>query len=318
MTFPITTQSCCFTHLADWTATINAAWKRRWGPTTNPGFCFRGADNSSFDLNPSLLRQPYPTDLAALAICENNLWTEFRLRSRPLLGRQVRDAWEALLIMQQHGFPTRLLDWTRSLAVAAHFAVRDLDSSADGAIWMMAGIHLMELRGSRGAWRTAIGDPALDPMALRENADDLDAFCRQLPVPLSPDHLVPRIAAQRSVYTLHSFARDALERLAESDLKQHGDACFLHKITIPVSCKGAFRHELPVVAGVSEETLFPDLDGFARDFAAEWKTISAESSEDRPHPQHLFEHPPVRHRFPAPSRTRRSASDRNGPEREET
>jgi hypothetical protein len=55
------------------------------------------------------------------------------------------------------------------------------------------------------------------------------------------------------------------------DRDEHGDACFLHKIIIPKEAKESLRSELMVVAGISEETLFPDIEGFARDFVWEFK-----------------------------------------------
>ncbi len=264
-----TSTATCLPSLITALGSINREWQRRWRGE-NPGICFRGCDSTSFDLNPSLLRAPYPTVRAELAKIENNLWLDVRLRARHLLGRPVANGWEALLIMQQHGFPTRLLDWSRTLAVAAHFAVRDLDESDDGAVWVLAARGLMELRGCDAAW-TAIGDPAVEPLGLRENDLNLDDFCDQIPAPVRPDGLVPRLIVQRSVYTLHTFQRDSLHELADRDREQHHAACFLHKIVIPSRAKDGFRSALPIITGVTEETLFPDLDGLARDFVGEWR-----------------------------------------------
>jgi hypothetical protein len=189
----------------------------------------------------------------------------------PLLGRHIATAWEALLIMQQYGFPTRLLDWSRSLAVASYFAVRNLDSDSDGAVWVMAARHLMEIRGREKEWRTVIGDPELEKMSVRVDSENIDEFQKQTPIALSPDQMVPRMIVQRGIYTLHSFQRDALTSLGEEDALQHGEAKFLHKIIIPAKAKEGLRDELSVVAGVSEEIIFPDLEGFARDFVNEYK-----------------------------------------------
>lgn len=266
-------EACCFQVLSERLAAINQHWKQRWR-MENPGLLFRGIARAHHALDPSLLRPPYPRDDADLAGVENSLWAEFQLRSMPLLGRSVRTAWEATFIMQQHGLPTRLLDWSRSLAVAAHFAVRDLEVEEDGAVWIMAARHLMELRGGLGVWRTMVGDPSIEGLAVREDAAGLAEFNAQTPVPLSPHQVDPRMIAQQGMYTLHSFARGALEQLAKQDRATHGPACFLQKITIPADCKVAFRLELPVIAGVKEDTLFPDLGGFARGFAQEWWEIS--------------------------------------------
>lgn len=167
--------ACCFNALSDCVASINSFWKNRWG-MVDPGFCFRGADKVEYDLNPSLLRKPYPVAPEELASLENTLWVEFRLRSKPLLGHNVSNGWEALLTMQQYGFPTRLLDWSRSLAVAAYFAIRNVDIYEDGIVWIMAARHLMELRGVDNAWRTVVGDPTIETLSLRENPLNIEGL----------------------------------------------------------------------------------------------------------------------------------------------
>jgi hypothetical protein len=130
---------------------------------------------------------------------------------------------------------------------------------------------LMEIRGKEKIWRTAIGDPELEKMSVRVGPENIDEFIKQTPIALSPDQIVPRMIVQRGIYTLHSFQRDALTSLGEEDALQHGDSKFLHKIIIPAKAKEGFRDELSVIAGVSEETIFPDLEGFARDFINEYK-----------------------------------------------
>jgi len=265
-----TATACCFNGLSNSVAKVNEGWKKRWNMEC-PGFCFRGADSVDYDLNPGILRPPYPDSSEDLAKLENSLWVDFRLRSKPLLGHHVRGAWEALLIMQQYGFPTRLLDWSQSLAVAAYFAVRDLSKDVDGAVWIMASRHLMEIRGVSDAWRTVIGDPSIETLGLRTGPENLEEFNAQHPVAISPDQLVPRMIVQREIYTLHTFQKYAIETLGEKDCQEHGDACFLHKITIPAHIKAGMRSELSVVAGISEESIFPDIEGFARGFVAEYK-----------------------------------------------
>lgn len=267
-------RACCFNSLSESVAEINALWKERWRGE-NPGLCFRGVDSFQYSLNPSLLREPYPESYKELAQLENSLWVDFRLRSKPLLGHHVNNAWEAMLTMQQYGFPTRLLDWSRSLAVAAYFAVRDIENDDDGAVWVMAGREPMNIKGyPPNVWRTVLGDPWIENMALPENATDADAFADLTPVLLSPDQTVTRMIAQRGIYSLHTYNKCALEELAIEDREENGDACFLHKLIIPSTSKESLRSELLVVAGISEETLFPDIEGFARDFVWEFKRKS--------------------------------------------
>ena len=267
---PPTAVACSFSELTDTLERINEFWKTRWN-VENPGFCFRGADKASYDLNPSLLRWPYPEDVKSLAHRENSIYLEFRLRSKPLIGHHVTSTWEAMLTMQQYGFPTRLLDWSKSLAVAAHFSVRDIDCDVEGAIWVMASRRLMELRGYSDCWRSVIGDPSIESLAMKDKPEEIEDPKAQIPAPIAPDQFSPRMIVQQGIYTVHSYQRFVLERLAAADRQDFGDATFLHKIVIPDCSKEGLRSELSLFAGISEETLFPDLDGFARALVAESK-----------------------------------------------
>ena len=121
----------------------------------------------------------------------------------------------------------------------------------------------MEARGSLGMTQTAIGDPSINVLAIRETDDDLEVFMNQIPVPIKPDQFETRIVVQQGMYTLHSFKEDALERLAKKDHEENGLGAFLHKIIIPARSKEGFRNELSLVAGASEETIFPEIEGFA-------------------------------------------------------
>jgi FRG domain-containing protein len=105
-------------------------WDTKW---------FRGSKSPSHGLLPKLLRDP------ALAKREGYIAVEFRRRAHSRLT-SVHSQFEWLCAMQHYGVPTRLLDWSESLAVALFFTVMpaDIDLIAP-TIWVLDPFELHRL-----------------------------------------------------------------------------------------------------------------------------------------------------------------------------
>ena len=92
-------------------------------PLDENGFLwFRGAGSSKHKLHPKLMRDGKSS--AEIFERERRLLTRFRQRSLAYwpTGYPQTD-WEHIFAMQHFGLPTRLLDWSENLFVAAHFAL---------------------------------------------------------------------------------------------------------------------------------------------------------------------------------------------------
>jgi hypothetical protein len=173
--------------------------------------------------------------------------------------------------MQHHGAPTRLLDWTSGSFAALYFAVRAFENKQDGAVWVLDPDNLPH-RWRRETDERAPFTDADDPGGSREYMADPDRVFWPLdnpseggqfeltPLPFYPPELVPRVTAQRGCFTIHSYVKGELERLANS----RKDSLRLAVIRIPARRKRSILADLRS-AGVSEATLFPDLDGLSRE-----------------------------------------------------
>lgn len=111
----------------------------------NQACWYRGHDVHNWKLLPTLARNP--DHLAA----ELDLLGKFQQDASLLLVHStLNQEWQWLMIMQHHGCPTRLLDWSESPLVALYFAVANKDHmNEDGALWMLLPHRLNELRGIR-------------------------------------------------------------------------------------------------------------------------------------------------------------------------
>ncbi len=166
-----------------------------------------------------LIRVPYRLD------DEHAVLTMFRQQARAHLQSPPQSEFEWLAIAQHFGLPTRLLDWTDSLLVAAWFAVeKGSAKKVDSAIWVTKGVSSVNV------------DCSDDPL-------DLTA-----PTVYRPPHISPRISAQGSVLMI---CPKPTEEVALP---------FSRRIVIDHSAKFTIKKRLNA-CGINRRHLFPDLSG---------------------------------------------------------
>jgi hypothetical protein len=222
---------------------------------------YRGGGEASWPLLTSLDTLGGVSPPHAKADLEEHILRNFIRYSRPHFGVSPVNDWEVLVAAQHHGLPTRLLDWTYSPLVAAHFATVEGRPGADRAVWRLdwKAVHrqfklpelallIQDLEGIFG------GERPFTPWTLF--AADKDR--REFACMIEPPSLDARIVAQAATFTLCSEKRLSFDAF----LERHGLGSALTKFVIPAGDAGRMRDQLDLVS-VDERRLFPDLDGLA-------------------------------------------------------
>jgi hypothetical protein len=225
---------------------------------------FRGQGNSEWPLVPKFYRecdQSRSTD--------DEVREEFAQRGPAFCQYAPSGDWDWYFLMQHHGAPTRLLDWTDGALIALYFAVQDSTGLTDAAVWMLDPYWLNR--------NTLKKDVVISPSASGALSGDKKLLARwlhprfkpkarlpQSPVAVFPGHTAQRISTQHSCFTIHGANPVGLEDIAVWNQKR------LIKFTIPSFHTQAIRREL-ALCGVDEATVFPDLDGLGRALAIRWR-----------------------------------------------
>lgn len=199
---------------------------------------------------------------------ERELFREFQ-RTYHHWGGRIPDAalqieWAS--IMQHHGAPTRLTDFSYSIYVAAYFALEEADGPCavigiDGNWAALQSCRLLEARG-KNLSEALVGNTTEEIERLNSEALFTEPFVRCL-VPANPFRMNERLRIQKGVFLIPgdpncSFAEN-LEAMPPTRDK-------MVKIIIPAKIRTDGLESL-FYMNISRTNLFPGLDGYARSLA---------------------------------------------------
>ena len=161
--------------------------------------------------------------------------------------------------MQHHGLPTRLLDWTEGALIGLYFALRDAPEVLTPCVWVLDPFWLnQESSGSDVIFDTHELAQDEAPNLYIEDNVDLPLY----PIAIRPSYFNPRISAQKACFTVHGKKRNGMELVFRKSGQPR-----LAQLRIRTQSAESILNEI-VRAGITESTVFPDLEGLARELKA--------------------------------------------------
>lgn len=208
------------------------------------GAFYRGHSENSHKLVPSLLRSDYSFQK------EHNLYLDCFARARGLMS-ESNNSWEFLSIMQHYGIPTRLLDWSESLATAIFFALTEPYTKPQ--IWITNAFNFNQRNKITEIPKIiTVGKDALDDyekcFIKNEKKWQFDK-----PVFMQIPWTNQRIINQKGFFTFHSN-----ETPIEENCKRYVRCVPINEDVIPSLIK------FLDYSGVGADSVFADLESFGK------------------------------------------------------
>jgi FRG domain len=223
---------------------------------------FRGQSNSEWELKTSLERTRFFNKFDGV---ETSFLIDFQRAAKNFLGEKdiPNDVIEWLALMQHHGAPTRLIDFTKSPFTASYFAFEQVESNINNiAIWAIDTnlISKFVVRYLKPYYpkefeksHNLLSDETFEKLFFQNNFDCI--------MPIEPFKMNKRYYLQQSIFispgnSINPFM-EQMDFLSEANYKP------MIKFIISSELQREVLTDLEKM-NINRATLFPDLDGYAR------------------------------------------------------
>lgn len=224
---------------------------------------FRGVSKAKYKLIPRIYRK--------------DIWTYNHIEAKNITNRFIHKAkghispsskfekWEWYQIMQHYGLPTRFLDWTEGHLIALFFAIRNLISNSTPCVWILNPFSLNEFSSDNDSvfFTDITTREDIDNKIIDSYLEDTKSGLPPYPIAIEPANINERMTAQRACFTIHGKVHDGFSSAHRLYTKFE-----LFQLRIRTKSAEQIKNQL-TLAGISESTLFPDLEGVVRDLMYE-------------------------------------------------
>lgn len=221
-------------------------------------WAFRGERDASWPLYSSLSRYLMGFEVAPAAwpAQEERIIRIFKRKAHQFIAKppDVDDDFEWLALMQHHGAPTRLIDFTWSPYVAAFFALER--TTGDGVVWA---VNPTRIESSRAPHPTK-----MDPRSEGHFKKHFLNGTRRIIWMGEPHTMNRRLIAQSGTFAVPGVLDVPIEEILSRDDPES----VLAKFVMTHSVREVGMRELYRM-NITFATLFPDLEGLAKSMGYE-------------------------------------------------
>ncbi|KXO13291.1 hypothetical protein AKG98_3512 [Moritella sp. JT01] len=237
----------------------------------NQTLWFRGVSNVSYKPLPGVVWQNAMNSEGAME-------HDFLVAFKSYTDRHDLNSWEIYAMMQHHGLPTRLLDWSDSALVALYFALTsEPQQNNNRGIWVLKPSALNKLSTGKGElycpavikaseFEVTEGKVISFNKYLPPNLTLNDGGLQypQFPLAINASKHIKRIASQRGCFTVHGSDPRSIDQFLRED------ECYFIEIVLPLSEARLQMISTLDSMGIDEEFIYQDLDSLCTRIKRRW------------------------------------------------